>query len=83
MNIAKYCKSKNMTKDEYKTFKSNITSTAQAIRSSLNYAGGMYFNVSELFNWNSDNDIKCMIINELKKLDVEFFDNDKLYRVCS
>lgn len=81
MNIAKYCKDKNMNKEEYKNFKNNIIETATAIRTTLKYNGGLYYPTVELFNWNSDNDIKCMLINELKKLDIEFFDNDKMYRV--
>ena len=81
MTIAKYCKQKGFTKEEYKNFKNNIEETAKTIRSSLHYNGGMYYNVSDLFNWNADADIKCLLINELKKMNIEFFDNDTLYRV--
>ena len=81
MTIAKYCRQKGLTKEEYKNFKNNIEETAKAIRSSLHYNGGMYYNVSDLFNWNGNADIKCLLINELKKMNIEFFDNDRLYRV--
>ena len=81
MSIAKYCKQKGLSKEEYKNFKNNIEETAKAIRSTLHYNGGMYYNVSDLFNWNCDADIECLIINELKKMNIEFFDNDRLYRV--
>ena len=81
MTIAKYCKQKGFTKEEYKNFKNNIEETAKVLRSSLHYNGGMYYNVSDLFNWNADADIKCLLINELKKMNIEFFDNDTLYRV--
>ena len=81
MTIAKYCKEKNFSKEEYKNFKNNIEETAKTIRSSLKYNGGMYYNTDDLFNENIDNDIKCMIINVLKKMNIEFFDNDTLYRV--
>ena len=81
MTIVKYCKQKGLSKEEYKNFKNNIEETAKTIRSTLHYNGGMYYNVSDLFNWNADADIKCLIINELKKMNIEFFDNDKLYRV--
>ena len=81
MTIAKYCKQKGLSKEEYKNFKNNIEETAKAIRSTLHYNGGMYYNVSDLFNWNGDADIKSLIINELKKMNIEFFDNDTLYRV--
>ena len=81
MTIAGYCKQKGLSKEEYKNFKNNIINTAKAIRSTLHYNGGMYYNVSDLFNWNADADIKCLLINELKKMNIEFFDNDTLYRV--
>ena len=81
MTIAKYCKQKGFTKEEYKNFKSNIEETAKTIKSTLHYNGGMYYNVSNLFNWNGDPSVQCLIINELKKMNVEFFDNDKYYRV--
>ena len=81
MTIVKYCKQKGLSKEEYKNFKNNIEETAKAIRSTLHYNGGMYYNVSDLFNWNADADIKSLIINELKKMNIEFFDKDTLYRV--
>ena len=81
MNIAKYCKEKNFSKEEYKNFKANIEETAKTIRNSLKYNGGMYYSVDDLFDKNIDNDIKCMLINELKKMNIEFFDNNTLYRV--
>lgn len=83
VNIAKYCKDNNMTKDEYNNFKNNIVSTAEDIKNQLSYKGGMYFNVSDLFKYNINPDMKCFIIQELKKLDIEFFKDDSLYRVCS
>ena len=81
MNIAKYCKEKNFSKEEYKNFKNNIEETAKTIRSSLKYNGGMYYNTDDLFNENIDNDIKCIKIKVQKKMNIEFFDNDTLYRV--
>ena len=81
MNIAKYCKEKNFSKEEYKNFKNNIEEIAKTISSNLKYNGGMYYNTDDLFNENIDNDIKYMIINVLKKMNIEFFDNDALYRV--
>ena len=81
MTIIKYCKEKNFTKEEYKNFKVNIEEIAKTIRSSLKYNGGMYYNTDDLFDKNVDNDIKCILINELKKMNIEFFDDDTLYRV--
>ena len=81
LTIAGYCTQKGLSNEEYNSFNNNIINTAKAIRSTLHYNGGMYYSVSDLFNWNADADIKCLIINELKKMNIEFFDNDTLYRV--
>ena len=81
MTICEYCKNKGMSKEDYKNFKANIIVTAKAISQSLEYKGGMYYSINELFTTGSDEDIKCLIINELKKLNVEFKDNDTMYRV--
>lgn len=67
MSIGKYCKEKGFTKEEFKNFKNNITETAKGIRENLKYNGGMYFPVLDLFKYNTDEDIKYFIINELKK----------------
>lgn len=82
MNMCKYCKDKKMSKEEYNNFKNNISVTAAAIRENLFYSGGMYYPVSDLFTYCIDSDIKDFVIDELKKLDIEFFDNNKFYRVC-
>ena len=74
MTIAKYCKEKNFSKEEYKNFKNNIEEIAKTIRSGLKYNGGMYYNADDLFNKNIDNDIKHMIINELKKSEFSISD---------
>lgn len=81
MTICEYCKNKGMSKEDYKNFKSNTIATAKAISQSLGYKAGMYYSINELFTTGSDEDIKCLIINELKKLNVEFKDNDTMYRV--
>jgi len=81
MLLAKYCKDKGMTKEEFLNFKKNIESTAEAIRSTLIYKGGMYFPTTELFNWNSDENMKHFIIQALKELGLEFITNDEYYRV--
>lgn len=83
MDICKYCKDLGMNVNEYKQFKENIKETAKAIRSQLKYNGGMYYPVNELFTWNANENMKGFIIQELKKLDIEFFDNNTLYRVCN
>ena len=83
MDICKYCKDKGMDIKEYKQFKENIKEVAKAIRSQLEYNGGMYFNIKDLFNNDFNEDMKHFLIQELKTLDIEFYDNNKLYRVCS
>lgn len=83
MNICEYCKKKGMNLQEYKTFKNNMVEIAKAIRCQLTYKNGIYYNTSELFKYGTDENIKNFIIQELKKLDIEFIDNNTLYRVCS
>ena len=80
MTIAKYCKEKGFSKDEYNNFKNNIEKTAKTIRSNLKYRGGMYYSTSDILHY-IDSDIKYFIIQELKKLGVEFRNNDEEYRV--
>lgn len=82
MNMCKYCKDAGMTLEEYKQFEKNINEKAKAIRSQLTYNGGMYYNVDDLFESNINEDMKYFIIQELKELDIEFFKNNSLYRVC-
>ena len=80
MTIAKYCKEKGFSKDEYNNFKHNIKETAKTIRKNLEYRCGMYYSTNDILYY-IDTDIKCFIIQELKKLDIEFRNNDKEYRV--
>lgn len=81
MTIAKYCKDKNMTKEEYKNFKNNIVETAKAIKSTLRDTMGVYQDSKNLFHWAANSDIKYFLIQELKKLNVEFIENYTLYRI--
>lgn len=79
MNMAKYCKNKGMTLEQYHTFKNNIKVAAQTIKDQTTYTHGMYYPVNDIIN-ESNPDIKCFIIQELKKLGFEFLDNSTLYR---
>lgn len=81
MNMAKYCKNKGMTLEQYETFKSNIEATAQAIKANTSYTHGMYYPVNDIISFMSDADIKGFIIQELKKLGFEFIENYTLYRI--
>lgn len=80
MNICKYCKDKNMNKQEYLQFKSNIQATAQAIKSQLQYNNGLYYPTNNILHY-KDTDIKYFIIQELKNLNIEFINDNTLYRV--
>lgn len=80
MTIAKYCKDKKFTKEEFNNYKNNVYQVAKAIRSTLKYNGGVYKECEPLFYmW--DEDIKHFVIQELKDLGVEFINDNKYYRV--
>ena len=81
MNIAKYCKLKGLNKEEYITLKNNIKATAEAIRSQLRYNGGMYYPTSKIIKYNGNDYMRCFIIDELKKLGIEFIKDNEYYRV--
>lgn len=81
MSLCKYCKDQGMTLEQYRNFEQNLESTAQAIKSQLHYNGGMYYPIAEILPHNTNEDIESFLIQELKKLGIEFFDNDTLYRV--
>jgi len=84
MNIASYCHKIGMDLKQYETFESNIKSTASAILQNIKSLHkpdtGIYYSVNELFNIESDAIIKGFLIQELKTLGVEFYDNNTLYR---
>ena len=85
MEMSKYCKQKGMTLKEYKQFETNIKNTALAIYQTaltLHKADtGIYYPVTEIISFLSDIDVKCFIIQALKALNMEFYDNSTLYRV--
>ena len=84
MRMSLYCKNKGMNLAQYKTFQQNIKNCASAIVNSIkqNYkiGTGMYYPVNDIISFNSDSDIKCFMIQELKQLGVEFIDNDSMWR---
>lgn len=85
MTLCKYCKDQGFTLQQYENMKENIKQIAEEIRATLKYNGGMYYDTKDLFkgcDFVLDADIKQFIIQELKKLNIEFFDNNKLYRVA-
>lgn len=56
---------------------------AESIRKNLTYKNGVYYSVNELFlDRDIENELKPFIIAALKLLDVEFIEEDTLYRIC-
>lgn len=77
MLLSKYCKDKNFTKEEYKSLQQTIKQKAIEIYNSTSETYGMYF---PTFNIISESDIKPFIIQELKKIGMEFIEDYTLYR---
>ena len=83
MTLSNYCYKKGFTLDEYETLKSNITSICKAIIAQIpasKKGHGMYYDINELLPYNTDADLRPFYIQELKKQEVEFFDNNSLWR---
>ena len=87
MNICKYCKEKGLKKEEYKMFKNNVEAIAEAIRKNLKNTQGLFFETKNILpdateetskDWEY---LRGFIIQELKKIGVEFRENSKYYRV--
>ena len=87
MNICKYCKEKGLKKEEYKIFKNNVEAIAKAIRKNLKNTQGLFFETKNILPDATEETIKDweylrgFIIQELKKIGVEFRENSKYYRV--
>lgn len=77
MLLSKYCKDKNFTKEQYKTLQQTIKQKAAEIYNSTSYTSGMYYPISNII---PEFDIKPFIIQELKKLGMEFIEDYTLYR---
>jgi len=84
MTLCEYAKNKNYTYEEYKNLEVNIQQIAKVtldnIKNLHKTGTGVYYPISEIINYMADTDIKNFIILELKALEVEFFDNNTLYR---
>lgn len=63
----------------------NIIDISKQIRSKLQYKNGVYYPVNELFEGIKlvDSYYKYFIMDALKVLDIEFYNSNELYRVCS
>ena len=87
MNICKFCKEKGLKKEEYKIFKNNVEAIAEAIRENLKDTQGLFFETKNILpdateETNKDWEyLRGFIIQELKKLGVEFRENSKYYRI--
>ena len=87
MNICKYCKEKGLKKEEYKMFKNNVEAIAKAIRKNLKDTQGLFFETRNILpdateETNKDWEyLRGFIIQELKKIGVEFRENSKYYRI--
>lgn len=82
MTLCQYCFKNNMTKEEYKKLQNYITATALKIKEELKYCNGLYFETEEILR-NVNEEYKNFIIQELKKLGLEFYDDNKYYRVTN
>ena len=87
MNICKYCKEKGIKKEEYNLFKNNVKTIAETIRKNLKDTQGLFFETKNILpeateETNKDWEyLRGFIIQELKKMNVEFRENSKYYRV--
>ena len=84
MNMAAYCKQKGMNLERYENFEQNIKNAAQAIITLVkqNYKTdtGVYYPINDILTFGGDINTKSFIIQALKQLGMEFFDNNTLWR---
>jgi len=83
MTLAKYCKDKKFTLEQYQTLENNIKAITQAIidqipDSKKNH--GMYYPITELLPYNTNTELKPYYIQSFKSQGIEFFDNSTLWR---
>lgn len=83
-NYAKEMHKQGYTLEEYKEWQSYLKDVAKCITSKLKkqYNNGIYRDKDVLYSFFPELDTtnKKQLINELKKLGVEFYDNGKLWR---
>jgi diketogulonate reductase-like aldo/keto reductase len=84
MTLCEYAKSKNMTYIEYEQLEANIKTLADATLNKIKQLHktdtGIYYPITEIIHPLADTNTKAFLIQELKKLGVEFYDNNSLYR---
>lgn len=83
MNIAKYCKELGMDLQGFKAYEKAVKEEAQEIFNKATKIRpqdtGMFFPTSELIEVATERDY--FILNELKKLGMEFIENGEFYRI--
>lgn len=81
MILSQYARNKKLSKKEYFQLKENVANTALAviehIKTLYQIDTGVMYDVGEIL---TDGELKPFIIQELKRLGVEFRMNDTLYR---
>jgi len=84
MTITQFAKSKNMTYEEYQTLEVNIKTLADATLNKIKQLHktdtGVYYPIDEIIHPLADHNTKAFLIQELKRLGVEFYDNNSMYR---
>ena len=83
MNIARYCKELGMDLQGFKAYEKAVKEEAQELFNKATTIRpqdtGMYFPISELLEVTEERDY--FILNELKKLGMEFIENGAFYRI--
>jgi hypothetical protein len=86
MTISNFCHSQGMTIDQYKQYEANIKTTAQALfqlaKTLHKTDTGVYYSVNEILTYTGIHTIQeQFIINELKLLGMEFYNNNTEWRI--
>jgi hypothetical protein len=86
MTIANYCKSQNMTLAQYEQYTSNIkiiASTIYSLAKTLHKTDtGIYHPINEILTYTGiHTQQEQFIINELKQLGMEFYNNNTEWRI--
>ena len=86
MNMSNYCKSEGMNFEQYEQYETNIKTVAQAIyslaKSMHKTDTGVYYPVNEILTYTGiHTPQEGFIINELKSLGMEFYNNNTEWRI--